>query len=70
VCWISLTEQGRSEVAEKEARWSGQLAEAFSDLSDHELETASLVLERLAKVFELQEVESAEVQTQMEGGVA
>jgi MarR family transcriptional regulator, organic hydroperoxide resistance regulator len=60
VCWISLTEQGRSEVAEKEARWSQRLAEAFSDLSDEQLGTASLVLERLADVFELQEVEQAE----------
>jgi MarR family transcriptional regulator, organic hydroperoxide resistance regulator len=59
VCWISLTEQGRSEVADKEARWSQKLADAFSDLSDQELETAALVLERLANVFELQEVEQA-----------
>ena len=58
LCWISLTEQGRSEVAEKEARWSQRLAEAFADMSDHDLETAGRVLERLALVFDMQEQEA------------
>ncbi len=57
VCWISLTEQGRSEVAEKEARWRERLAEAFADTPDEDLKTASRVLERLAAVFETQEIE-------------
>jgi MarR family transcriptional regulator, organic hydroperoxide resistance regulator len=60
VCWVSLTEQGRAEVAEKEAGWSQRLAEAFADLPDQDLETASLVLERLASVFESYGVEEAE----------
>jgi len=59
VCWISLTEQGRSEVAEKETRWRQRLAEAFADMPDHDLETASRVLERLALVFDMQEQEAA-----------
>jgi DNA-binding MarR family transcriptional regulator len=58
VCWISLTEQGRSEVAEKETRWRQRLAEAFADVPDHDLETASRVLERLALVFDMQEQEA------------
>ena len=59
VCWISLTDEGRSEVAETEARWSRRLAEAFSDMPDKDLETASQVLERLAAVFEVPETEDA-----------
>ncbi len=54
---ISLTEQGRSEVAEQEARWRRRLAEAFADTSEADLEAASRVLERLAAVFETQPVE-------------
>ena len=57
VCWISLTDAGRLEVAEKEARWSRRLAEAFADTPDTDLETASRVLERLAAVFESVQVE-------------
>jgi DNA-binding MarR family transcriptional regulator len=57
VCWISLTDQGRSKVADKEARWSQLLAEAFADITDDDLEAASRVLERLAAVFEIQEGE-------------
>ncbi len=60
VCWISLTDQGRAEVAEKEARWSQRLAEAFADMPDQELDTASLALERLASVFEMYEVEETD----------
>jgi MarR family transcriptional regulator, organic hydroperoxide resistance regulator len=60
VCWISLTELGQAEVADKEARWSRRLAEAFEDMPDEDLVTASLVLERLATVFDRQEVERAE----------
>ncbi len=56
VCRVSLTDEGRSEVAEKEARWSRRLAEAFADTSDRDLEAASRVLERLAEVFETHEV--------------
>jgi DNA-binding MarR family transcriptional regulator len=57
VCWISLTSQGRSKVAEKEARWSRLLAEAFAATTDADLEAARRVLERLAAVFDGQEVE-------------
>jgi MarR family transcriptional regulator, organic hydroperoxide resistance regulator len=57
VCWVSLTEPGRAEVAEKEARWSQRLAEAFEDVPDRDLEAASLALERLASVFESYGVE-------------
>jgi MarR family transcriptional regulator, organic hydroperoxide resistance regulator len=57
VCWISLTAEGRSEVAEKEARWVRRLTEAFADTSDEDLETASRVLERLAELFDLQQNE-------------
>ena len=57
VCWISLTDRGRSEVAEKEARWIRRLTEAFADTSDEDLETASRVLERLAEMFDLQQNE-------------
>jgi len=60
VCWVSLTEQGRAEVAEKEARWSQRLAEAFEDMPDRDLEAASLALERLASVFESYGVEGTE----------
>jgi MarR family transcriptional regulator, organic hydroperoxide resistance regulator len=60
VCWISLTEQGRSEVAGKEARWRQRLADAFADTTDKDLEAASRVLERLAAVFEMQEVDGPE----------
>jgi DNA-binding MarR family transcriptional regulator len=56
-CWISLTDEGRFEVAEQEARWRRQLAEAFADTTDQDLEAASRVLERLAAVFETQPVE-------------
>lgn len=54
---VSLTDQGRSEVAEQEARWRRRLAEAFADTTDADLEAASRVLERLAAVFETQPVE-------------
>jgi MarR family transcriptional regulator, organic hydroperoxide resistance regulator len=60
VCWVSLTEQGRAEVAEKESRWSQRLAEAFADMPDRDLETASVALERLAGVFESYGVEETE----------
>jgi MarR family transcriptional regulator, organic hydroperoxide resistance regulator len=55
--WISLTDLGRSEVAEQEARWRRQLAEAFAGTSDAELEAAGRVLERLAAVFDTQPIE-------------
>jgi DNA-binding MarR family transcriptional regulator len=56
VCWVALTDKGRAQVAEKEARWRRLLAEAFADMPDRELETATRVLERLAAVFETQEM--------------
>jgi MarR family transcriptional regulator, organic hydroperoxide resistance regulator len=59
VCWISLTDEGRSEVAETEARWSRRLAEAFADMPDEDLDTASRVIERLAAVFEVREGDDA-----------
>lgn len=52
LCWISLTGQGRAEVADKKARWSRRLSEAFADVSDEDLDTAGRVLERLADVFD------------------
>jgi DNA-binding MarR family transcriptional regulator len=51
-CWISLTDEGRSEVAEQEDRWRRRLTEAFANTTDADLEAASRVLERLAAVFE------------------
>jgi DNA-binding MarR family transcriptional regulator len=60
VCWISLTATGRSEVAAKESRWRQHLAEAFADTPDRDLETACRVLERLAAVFDLQQLELPE----------
>lgn len=56
-CWISLTDEGRFEVAEQEARWRRRLSEAFADTTDEDLEAASRVLERLAAVFETQPLE-------------
>jgi DNA-binding MarR family transcriptional regulator len=61
VCWISLTDEGRSEVAEKEAGWSQRLAEVFTDTSDEDLETASRVIERLAAMFDAQENEESKL---------
>jgi DNA-binding MarR family transcriptional regulator len=58
VCRISLTETGRAAVAEKEARWSRRLAEAFADVPDRDLDAARRVLERLAAVFDTYEVEA------------
>jgi DNA-binding MarR family transcriptional regulator len=57
--WISLTDQGRSEVAAQEARWRRRLADAFAGTPDADLEAASRVLERLAAVFETQPVEES-----------
>jgi DNA-binding MarR family transcriptional regulator len=61
VCWISLTKRGKSEVGEKETRWSQRLAAAFADTPERDLEIASRVLERLAAVFELHEAEDPEL---------
>jgi DNA-binding MarR family transcriptional regulator len=49
--WISLTDRGRSELAELGDEWNARFAEAFADTSDRELAIASRVLERLAEVF-------------------
>jgi DNA-binding MarR family transcriptional regulator len=59
VWWISLTDKGRLEVSEKEAQWSQLLADAFTDVPDEDLEAAIRVVERLAAVFETQQVEEA-----------
>jgi DNA-binding MarR family transcriptional regulator len=52
VWWISLTDKGRSEVAELKAQWDARFADAFAGTADWELEAASGVLERLAATFE------------------
>ncbi len=49
--WISLTDRGRSELAELRDEWDARFAEAFADTSDRDLAVASRVLERLADVF-------------------
>ena len=49
-----LTDQGRSEVAEQEARPRRRLAEAFAETTDADLEAAGRVLERLAAGVETQ----------------
>ncbi len=49
--WISLTDRGRSELAELQDEWDARFAEAFADTSDRDLAVASRVLERLAEVF-------------------
>ena len=52
VTWVSLTDQGRDEVATKEAQWRRSLTEAFVDVPDEDLVAASRVLERLAALFD------------------
>jgi len=51
VSWISLTDRGRAEVEANKAEWNQRFEEAFADISDEDLQTASIVLERLALVF-------------------
>lgn len=60
LCLISLTDQGRAEVAAKQEAWSERLAMALSDFRDRDLETAAAVLERLVSVFDSVDDEPAE----------
>ena len=52
VCWVSLTELGRTEAAEKEATWSRTLADFLAGTSEADLETAGQVFEKLAALFD------------------
>lgn len=60
VCWVSLTDEGLSEVAAKEALWKERLLGALADFSDEELTMASRVMERLADVLDLSGSEDSE----------
>ena len=51
-CWISLTEAGRLEVAEKERYWRAQMAETFADITPDEIAAATRVLERMVSTME------------------
>jgi DNA-binding MarR family transcriptional regulator len=52
VCYLSLTDAGRDQVAAKEQRWHETLRSAFSDVSDDDILVAAQVIQRLADVFE------------------
>ncbi|MBO0730301.1 MAG: winged helix-turn-helix transcriptional regulator [Acidimicrobiaceae bacterium] len=52
VCWVSLTEAGKAQVAEKQRVWHDVVAEAFEGMSDRELGVAAKGLERLAEALE------------------
>ena len=52
MCWVVLTDLGRSTVSERRDRWNARLADAFADVPDDDLEAAGRVLEKLAAVFE------------------
>jgi DNA-binding MarR family transcriptional regulator len=51
VWWISLTEQGRAQLAELQRQWKEHFADAFASTSNRDLLVAARVLERLADVF-------------------
>lgn len=51
-CWISLTEAGRREVAEKERYWRAQMAATFADITPEEIAAATRVLERMVSTME------------------
>jgi MarR family transcriptional regulator, organic hydroperoxide resistance regulator len=52
VCWVSLTEAGRAQVAEKEQRWNHALLTAFADVDPAEIVAAGRVLDRVTDVLE------------------
>ena len=52
VCWVSLTDLGRAEAAEKEATWSRTLGDFLADTSEADLLTAGQVFEKLAALFD------------------
>jgi DNA-binding MarR family transcriptional regulator len=51
-CWISLTEAGREQVEEKERYWRARIAETFADVSRKDIQAATAVVERLARVMQ------------------
>jgi len=50
--WVSLTERGRTEVAEMKVEWDRRWAAGLAEVSDEELEAACRVLERLTATFD------------------
>lgn len=52
VCWVSLTEAGKAQVAEKQQVWHAVVAEAFEGMSDRELNVVARGLSRLADALE------------------
>ena len=52
VCYLSLTEAGRAQVAAKERRWHETLRAAFGDIPDGDIVVAARVIETLSD-FEL-----------------
>jgi DNA-binding MarR family transcriptional regulator len=51
-CWVSLTDAGRQQVAEKERYWRARMAVAYSDITPEELAAAIKVIERTAASME------------------
>jgi MarR family transcriptional regulator, organic hydroperoxide resistance regulator len=49
---ISLTDAGRSQVAEKERHWRARAAEVFADVTAEEFAAATKVIERIAATME------------------
>jgi DNA-binding MarR family transcriptional regulator len=49
---VSLTEQGREELAAANARWQAKLDAALEDLSAEQVDAAAVALRRLAGLFD------------------
>ena len=52
VWWIALTAKGRVEIGRQHAEWVERLEARFADVSRRDINAASVVLERLAEVFD------------------
>jgi DNA-binding MarR family transcriptional regulator len=52
VRWVSLTLEGRAEMRRNLDEWNERFTEAFAGTPDSDLRAATLVLERLARIFQ------------------
>jgi DNA-binding MarR family transcriptional regulator len=51
-CFVTLTDAGQKEVAEKQAYWRDRMAVIFADVPGHKIAAAIAILERVVAVTE------------------